>query len=75
MLDASTSSRVTEEKRLALDSTDAVNLMNRLFEVKLALNKATSSNILELRIYDIEDMLNPIVGTTVINDTLIEQDF
>ena len=69
------SNRVTEEKRLALDSTDAVNLMNRLFEVKLALNKSTSSNILELRIYDIEDMLNPIVRTTVINDTLIEQDF
>jgi hypothetical protein len=69
------SNRVTEEKRLALDSTDAVNLMNRLFEVKLALNKPTSSNILELRIYDIEDMLNPIVKTTVINDTLIEQDF
>jgi hypothetical protein len=69
------SDRVTEEKRLVMNSPDAVNLMNRLFEVKLALNKPTSSNILELRIYDVEDMLNPLIKTAVTNDTLIEQDF
>ena len=33
------------------------------------------SNIYSLRIYDTEDMLNPLVKKPVTNNTLIEQDF
>jgi hypothetical protein len=41
----------------------------------LILNKSTTSTMLQLRIYDEEDMLNPIIRETVKNNTMIEQDF
>ena len=66
---------VTAEKELTLNSTDAANLNNRVFEVTLNLNKSVSSSMLQLRIYDVDDRLNPLVKETVKNNTMIEQDF
>ena len=46
----------------------------RKFPVELTLNKSTSSSVLQLRIFDIDDMLNPLVRTNITNNTLIERD-
>ena len=66
---------VTSEQEVMLDSPDATNLNNRVFEVTLNLNKSVSSSVLQLRVYDVEDRLNPIIKETVKNNTIIEQDF
>lgn len=66
---------VTVEKELLLNSTDSANLNNRVFEVILNLKESVSSSVLQLRIYDADDMLNPIIKETVKNNTFIEQDF
>lgn len=66
---------VTEEKKVMLDSPDSMNLNNRVFEVTLTLNKSVSGSMLQLRVYDVEDMLNPLIRETVKNNTIIEQDF
>lgn len=66
---------VTQEKELTLNSTDATNLNNRIYEVTLNLNKSVSANMLQLRVYDASDRLNPLIRETVKNNTMIEQDF
>ena len=66
---------VTAEKELLLNSPDAANLNNRVFEVTLNLNKSVSSSVLQLRICDAEDRLNPLIKEAVKNNTMIEQDF
>lgn len=60
---------------MTLNSTDATNLNNRVFEVTLNLNKSVNASMLQLRIYDVDDKLNPLVRETVKNNTMIEQDF
>ena len=68
---------VSAEKFLTLNSPDATNINNRVYEVTMTLNKSVSGSMLELRIYDEEDTgrLNPIIRETVKNNTMIEQDF
>lgn len=68
---------VSTEKFLTLNSPDAVNINNRVYEVTMTLCKSVSGSMLELRIYDEEDdgRLNPIIRETVKNNTVIEQDF
>ena len=66
---------VTAEKQLILNSTDAVNFNNRIFEVELTLNKPVSNRLLSLRIYDVDDRLNPLAKANVTNSTLIEPEF
>ena len=66
---------VTIEKELLLNSADSANLNNRVFEVTLNLSKSVSSSVLQLRIYDADDRLNPLIKETVKNNTMIEQDF
>jgi hypothetical protein len=63
---------VTMEKELTLNSTDSENLNNRVYELSLNLNKSVSNSMLQLRVYDVEDMLNPIIKENVKNNTLIE---
>ena len=65
---------LTAEKGLALNSAD-VNPQNRLYSVELVLIKPSAGGLLELRIFDVDDRLNPIAKATVTNKTLIEQDF
>ena len=66
---------MTQTKELTLNSTDAVNLNNRIYEVTLNLNKSVSAGMLQLRVYDANDKLNPLIRETVKNNTMIEQDF
>lgn len=66
---------VTQEKELTLNSTDALNLNNRVYEVILNLNKSVNTSVLQLRIYDVADRLNPLIREVVKNNTMIEQDF
>lgn len=66
---------VTQEKELTLNSTDATNLNNRVYEITLNLQKSVSASMLQLRIYDTDDRLNPLIRETVKNNTMIEQDF
>ena len=66
---------VTMKKELTLNSTDGENLNNRVYELSLNLNKSVSSSMLQLRVYDVEDPLNPIIKENVKNNTLIETDF
>lgn len=66
---------VTQEKEVTLNSVDANNLNNRVFEVTLNLNKSVDASMLQLRIYDVDDKLNPLIRETVKNNTMIEQDF
>lgn len=66
---------VTLPKEITLDSVDAENVGNRSYGVELLLNSVADSNIMQLRVYDKDDMLNPIICEKVINKTLIEQDF
>lgn len=66
---------VTAEKCITLDSTDAVNLNNRMYEVVLKLDRTVTAGVLQLRVYDADDRLNPLIRETVKNNTIIEQDF
>jgi uncharacterized protein (TIGR02687 family) len=66
---------VSDEKRLTLSSTDANNINNRIVNVPLYLNKSIKSNLLQLRVYDEGDLLNPLIKAPVTNSTMIEQDF
>ena len=68
---------VSMEKLLTLNSPDAMNINNRVYEVTMTLCKSVLGSMLELRIYDEEDTgrLNPIIRETVKNNTIIEQDF
>lgn len=67
--------KVTEEKKVTLNSPDRDNLNNRVFEVTLDLKVSNAPSMLQLRIYDVDDMLNPYIKETVKNNTFIEQDF
>lgn len=66
---------VTVEKELILNSPDSENLNNRVYELSLNLIKSISNSMLQLRIYDVDDKLNPLIKETVKNNTIIEQDF
>ena len=66
---------VTEVRTLTLDSHDEENLNNRVYSLTLTLNQSVSSTMLELRVYDKDDNLNPLIKATVMNETLIERDF
>jgi hypothetical protein len=67
--------QVTKVQRIILNCIDADNLAARINEISLALNKPTNSNSLELRIWDIDDKINPLYKKSVTNNTLIEPEF
>ncbi len=64
---------VSAEGTLLLSSTD-VNPENRKTAARLTLSQATSSNLLELRVWDPADPLNPLDSKKVTNNTLIDRD-
>ena len=66
---------ITDEVTVTLNSPDAENPANRMFNVTLNLKESTSSTILQLRVWDIETPLNPLIKESVKNNTFIEQDF
>ena len=60
---------VSVEKLLTLNSPDAVNINNRVYEVTMTLSKSVSGSMLELRIYDEDDAgrLNPIILDSLVS--------
>lgn len=65
---------VTTIKDIVLDKTDP-SLDNRKIQVDLTLNKNVDAKVLQLKIYDVTDELNPLIKENVTNNTLIENDF
>lgn len=66
---------VTDEQVVTLNSTDAENPANRMFNVTLNLKAQTTSSILQLRVWDVDKPLNPLIKETVQNNNYLEQDF
>lgn len=65
---------VTALKQICLDKTDAL-LDNRKIVVDLTLNKNVDAKVLQLKVYDVEDDMNPLIKENVTNNTLIANDF
>ena len=65
---------VTPVKEFILDSTDVL-LDNRKVLVDLTLNQNVDVKVLQLKVYDITDELNPLIKENVTNNTLIGNDF
>lgn len=65
---------MTAIKQLELDKTSG-NPGERIFTVDLMLTAENAPNLMQLRIFDIEDPLNPLKTASVTNNTLIERDF
>lgn len=67
--------RVSSEKRVTLNSTDAEMGSSRIYEVSLiATASDADTRIMQLKVFDANDPLNPLIVQNVINNTLIEQD-
>ncbi len=65
---------VTLIKEIVLNMTDTM-LDNRKILVDLTLNKKVKSKIFQLKVYDVDDKINPLISENVTNNTLIENDF
>lgn len=65
---------VTAIKPITLDKTDEL-LDARKIPVDLTLTSNVEAKVLQLKVYDIEDDMNPIIKVNVTNNTLIENDF
>lgn len=65
---------VTPVKDILLDKTDP-SLDNRKIQVDLTLNKNVDAKVLQLKVFDATDELNPLIKENVTNNTLIENDF
>jgi hypothetical protein len=59
---------------LLLNSTNELP-SERIFTVSLSLNTKVAETLLKLKIYDKDDLLNPLMEEIVKNNTLIERDF
>lgn len=57
-----------------LDKTDP-SLENRKIQVDLTLNRNVDAKVLQLKVYDASDPLNPLFTENVTNSTLIQNDF
>lgn len=65
---------VTPVKTITLDNTDPT-LDNRKVQVDLTLNKNVDAKVLQLKVFDVKDDLNPLIKENVTNNTLIDNDF
>lgn len=65
---------VTPIKTIPLDKTDP-SLDNRKIQVDLTLNRNVDAKVLQLKVFDVTDDLNPLIKENVTNNTLIENDF
>ena len=65
---------VTPVKEILLDKTDP-SLDKRKIQIDLTLNRNVDAKVLQLKIYDATDDLNPLMKENVTNNTLIENDF
>lgn len=68
------STLVSNPVSLTLNSTGELPT-ERAFTVRLALNTKVTASVLKLKIFDKDDLLNPLIEESVKNNTLIERDF
>lgn len=67
--------KVSAEKTVTLNSTDVKMGASRIYEISLIVTLTNSSTkIMQLKVYDVNDNLNPLIEQNVVNNTLIEQD-
>ena len=64
---------VSTLKEMILGSAEE-QLKDRKIQVDLTLSKPVDAKVLQLRVYDSEDMLNPLIKENVRNNTLISND-
>lgn len=65
---------VTSVKEITLDNTDVL-LDNRKMQIDLTLNQNVDAKVLQLKVYDVTDDMNPLIKENVTNNTLISIDF
>lgn len=65
---------VSPLKEMILGSAEE-QLKDRKIQVDLTLSKPVDAKVLQLRVYDSNDMLNPLIKENVRNNTLISNDF
>ncbi|MEL7599464.1 MAG: hypothetical protein AAGU18_05130 [Proteiniphilum sp.] len=65
---------VSNKVRLLLNSTNELP-SERIFTVSLSLHTKVTETLLKLKIYDKDDLLNPLMEEIVKNNTLIGRDF
>lgn len=65
---------MTPVKEITLDNTDVL-LDNRKVLVDLTLNQNIDAKVLQLKVYDVSDSMNPLIKENVTNNTLIGNDF
>lgn len=65
---------VSPLKSIMLDSTDEEMGASRIYTVDLTVNHSATSKIMQFKVFDAKDTLNPLICKNVINNTLIEQD-
>lgn len=65
---------VSNKIQLTLSSASELP-SERIFTIALSLNTKTTDSILKLKIFDKDDLLNPLIEENVKNNTLIERDF
>lgn len=65
---------VSNEKVITMSSTNADNAAARIYDVDLTLLSG-GSGLLQFRVYDTTDTLNPLIKETVTDNTLIPLDF
>ena len=68
------STLVSNTMTVTMNRTDELPA-DRIFMIPLALNTKTSNSVLKLKIFDKDDLLNPLIEESVKNNTLIERDF
>lgn len=65
---------VSNQVQMVLNSANELP-SERIFTVSLSLNTKVAETLLKLKIYDKDDLLNPLIEEIVKNNTLIERDF
>ncbi len=65
---------VSQLAQVILDSTDTLP-NNRRNQVVLTVSQQATSKLMQLKVFDIEDPLNPLIIKNIINTTLIDRDF
>lgn len=71
--------QVSRTQTITLDSTDEEMGASRIYTIDLTVAAATTSKIMQLKIFEVKDRkgvdrLNPLIQKNIINNTLIEQD-
>lgn len=65
---------VSPVKAITLNSTDTEMTASRIYEVDLTVTQSATSKIMQFKVFNEDDNLNPVISKNIVNNTLIEQD-